>query len=254
MRVLTHVFAGAGTVDYQIPGKYLRLIQTAAAVDIVPLDGMREIESEKGFGVEAGYATRPPGGFDGVRITASGAQTVRFAISNGSGDYNRLSGDVNILSSSVTLPVSIAGTVNVTGPLTDAQLRASNVAVSDYCFLPSSVSSQTTFAANTAQLVTGFAAANNTNGAIIYAAQGSMFNTGGIAPAFALIAKATAPANVTDGFVIASPVNAIAFNSLYGAYIDFKSPIRIPSGLGLYWIATAAESVVGTRTVVFKLL
>lgn len=93
-------------------------------------------------------------------------------------------------------------------------------------------------AANTP--LTIFTAASNTNGAIIVSAKAkeliSSSYQGGV-----FILKASAPANIADGSVIASDqIQAMNGSSEY-TVCELRNPIRVAAGLGLYYISTAGS-------------
>lgn len=82
-----------------------------------------------------------------------------------------------------------------------------------------------------------FAAAANTNGAILLDAFGSGHSAGSpVQPTF--IAKATAPANVTDGEIIFSAPCVGYGGGTWVCAGDMPAPRLIPAGLGLYFIVT----------------
>lgn len=107
--------------------------------------------------------------------------------------------------------------------------------------------------ANTAATV--FTAAANTNGAIVYAAR--FAENPGAAVGFltnAFLAKATAPANATDGIPVLT-TNALggANSHTFGGFLE--RPIFIPAGLGLHYITTVAmSSGYSFRSVLYTLL
>lgn len=89
----------------------------------------------------------------GEIVTMAGVvrQDVRGTLVDATGDRTELqvnsSGDLRVDGSAVTQPVSIAGTVVVSGPLTDAQLRASAVPISAASLpLPTGASTEATLA------------------------------------------------------------------------------------------------------------
>jgi len=162
----------------------------------------------------------------------------------------------------VTLLMSPAEFVNQTfsgsvtivgGVLTDAQLRASPVFVRDRMEAPSGTWTNAALwgAANTS--VNIFTAGVNVNGAIIWAVGANDQSGGGLTQAF--VAKATAPATVNDGDVIAMTRNQI----LSGAAVFYKelelmTPQRIAPGLGLWFISGFAGSAAGNRYARWTLL
>lgn len=102
-----------------------------------------------------------------------------------------------------------------------------------------SFASSTVLAANTAQTV--LAAASNVNGVFVEMASFFSYSTGGIHAA--LVAKATAPVSTVDGAVILGPDSATFVSGGYSA--NGRLPYRafVPPGLGLFFIASAAETL-----------
>lgn len=108
-----------------------------------------------------------------------------------------------------------------------------------------SYKSNTNMAANTPDTV--FSAAANVRGAVVHLASINTFsasNTHG-----ALLAKNSAPANVTDGDAIlgAGGPNNIVYRA------DLPREVFIPAGKGLYYISTALEAGC-YRSVLYTLL
>lgn len=104
-------------------------------------------------------------------------------------------------------------------------------------------------AVNTAQTV--FLAAANTNGAIIWTAESADWSTGNGVAAF--VAKATTPANPADGSVVAqSWYTGGETKSLLG--IRLARPVRIPAGLGLYFIGNLGGQANQMRSCSYTLL
>lgn len=95
--------------------------------------------------------------------------------------------------------------------------------------------SNANLAANTPQAV--FVAAGNTNGILVISARGFGYNAAS-GSNLVLIAKATAPASITDGSVICSGI----WTSSACSEVDLKRPVIVPAGLGLYWINSIADT------------
>ena len=112
---------------------------------------------------------------------------------------------------------------------------------------PTSFYSSTTnlAALGTAQV---FAAASNLNGCRIHQAAAATFGAAG--NRIALIAKATAPASLTDGSVILY-ANSIGTANAFTA--SMPEPLNIAAGLGLFWISEIAETN-GHKLVQYSLL
>lgn len=144
---------------------------------------------------------------------------------------------------------TFSGSVTVvSGVLTDAQLRAAPVPVR-IGELAQAWGNFSTDAANTA--VNVFTAAANVNGAVILSAQASTIHAGFSVGSF--LAKATAPANVLDGEIVAQS-NGGSFGGSYYNAVDMQAPQRIAAGLGLWFITNAAATANGLRSARFILL
>ncbi len=98
---------------------------------------------------------------------------------------------------------------------------------------------------------TVFLPAANTNGAIVWAASASEANAALIHSAF--IAKASAPATVVDGEVIAASVVTAVGANMHST-IFLPTPQRIAAGLGLYYFPTANGAANYPRHVRYSLL
>lgn len=107
--------------------------------------------------------------------------------------------------------------------------------------------STTVLAANAPQTI--LAPAANTNGAIVNLASIASFT--GVLGYVALIAKASAPANVLDGDVLL--INSPPTTIYYGIANQISSKIRVPAGKGLYFISSALETT-GARCCTYTLL
>lgn len=110
MRTLKNTFTGAGTWQQQIGGRYFRIMDAAAPVDVIFYrQGAQVVTAEQ---VEAGYSYAPPVGseFDRVDVVASGAQTVKVGISDGYGTYDKTA-------TTVTATIAKATTVSDAAPV-----------------------------------------------------------------------------------------------------------------------------------------
>lgn len=136
---------------------------------------------------------------------------------------------------------TFSGSVTVVGGnLTDAQLRASRVLMTQAEQPSASFNATGGIAANTPQTV--FPAAANPNGAIVLSA-----HIAGVCTTWnaqALLAKATAPATVNDGEAIAvgSSVHLVAAGPFVYDKGDLTVPQFVAPGLGLYFISAGALS------------
>lgn len=205
---------------FHISGRYFELIDATDPVDVVLTDKygaqrglMRQAEAS--FNLKATE-------FSTVQLTSATAQTVRFAYGTGEGGTRRAAG-----------AVSIVGTVPVSGPLTDAQLRAAPVPVRVAELPVANWNSLTTLVANTP--LTVFTPGANVNGALVHwMAAHENFVT---AQNLVFIAKSSAPTSPTDGEVIAQGIVRAVLAGQEWVGLDHQAPTRIAPGLGLYLIS-----------------
>ena len=114
----------------------------------------------------------------------------------------------------------------------------------------SSFKSTAAMAANTPETI--FTPAANANGAIIHAAyinSSAVNNTTNST----LIAKASAPASITDGDVILAATAGFSVSTTIVTYGNLVQPIKIPAGKGLYAICSIGEAS-AFRSSLFTLL
>lgn len=106
--------------------------------------------------------------------------------------------------------------------------------------------------ANTAELV--LAAGANVSGVIVQAAN-FLCSAGDTYPASGgLLAKATAPASVTDGIVVA-PFNQLSIvGASYYSMVNLQRDVLVPAGLGLYWITDRALGADTQKSTRYKVL
>lgn len=167
------------------------------------------------------------GQFERVEITnGPNPQTIYFRYGNGDTGSNVFSGSVD--GSIVSL---------------DAPTIAALIARMQARPATGSTASSAALAANTPEtLVT---AAGNPNGLLVKGA-GLVGQTGAnIWGKGGLIAKASAPASVTDGLVLETvrPFTHDEANTNYIWGLNLQQEIFVPAGLGLYWMLDAAISV-----------
>ncbi|MCM3565925.1 hypothetical protein [Hydrogenophaga intermedia] len=123
--------------------------------------------------------------------------------------------------------------VIISGALTDAQLRASPVLVRADQLPTGNWRDTSTVAVNTP--ITIFNAAANVNGAIIHHMEAS--DVVATAGNQVFIAKATAPANISDGEVIAQTFTTANNGGTANLSIRRENPVRIEAGLGFFFIS-----------------
>jgi hypothetical protein len=96
MRTITLTFTAGEMKTLNVPGKHFRIM--AAQAGTVDIDFYLDNISvgEEAVGVDAGYYANPEHGFNRIDITSSTAQTVKIALSNGRGGYDRAVGTVDV--------------------------------------------------------------------------------------------------------------------------------------------------------------
>jgi hypothetical protein len=94
-------------------------------------------------------------------------------------------------------------------------------------------------AANTAEAV--FLAAANTNGVILFDAESVSNYASNVANVGVFIAKNGTPANITDGVIILPEHLASGVGGNWNSWCSLARPVKIPAGLGLYFISTTAQ-------------
>lgn len=226
IELITVPFQAGESKLFAISGQYFELIDATNPIDVL-LSDVNGAQRGVMRGAEASFNLKNTD-FATVQLTSSTTQTIRFAYGSGEAGTRRAAG-----------AVSIVGTVPVSGPLTDAQLRASQVPVSIVDRPTNHWRQMAATAANTA--INVFTAAANANGAIVVAAQlGDVANTNNV---LALIASGSAPANVADGEPILCSLPT-SFNT--GPSVSFAGSLTVPQyiapGAGLWFITSAAAS------------
>lgn len=219
IEIVTATFAAGESRLFALTGQYFELIDSTFPVDVTLSDFYG---AQRGLmkSAEASFNLKNTE-FGVVQITSASAQTIRFAYGTGEAGTRRAAG-----------AVSIVGTVPV-------DLIAADVDAIRRPELPgASWNHGVAMVANTP--VTVFTAAANVNGALIWSAQHADIHGGGGAIA-TLVAKATAPANILDGEVIAMSENA-ASGTGPATNIQLRQPTRIAAGLGLFFLVNQASS------------
>lgn len=102
------------------------------------------------------------------------------------------------------------------------------------------------------QVLTVFNAAGNVNGAIIHELEAVDSSATQVQQSY--IAKATAPANIADGAILASTGVTAANAGSVWVGVKRHSPILIPGGIGLYFISAQAGGVFGFRNLRYTML
>lgn len=236
MRSYQQTFGAGESKDFQIDAKFFFLFEALNAVTIQFWKGGAPSD-DLALDVLAGFKVRPLKGFDRITITSSAAQTIKFFIATGEGDYERLLGSVQLIGDVALNAATLAA------------LETINAFIQPESY-SSSYKSTTALGANAPETV--FTPAANVNGAIVHYASYSMALGANSSMTFGYIAKASAPVNILDGDVIPMIGNMAAGSAQIGNYSLDKS-IRIPAGKGLYALTGIAEAV-AFRSVLYTLL
>lgn len=253
IELLTIPFGAGESRLLHVSGQYFELIDATNPVDVLLID---KTGAQRGImrGAEASFHLKNTD-FSTIQITSATAQTIRIGYGSGEAGTRRAAGAVSIVG---TVPVSgpltdaqlRATAVPVSGPLTDAQLRASPVVVRAVEAAAQQWNNGGVMGANSP--LTVFTAAANVNGAILWSAGAS----DGVAGVFVqtFVAKATAPATAGDGEIIAQSLPTAGVSTTLYQSIDLQQPRRIAAGLGLYFISSVAGSAGFFRHARFTLL
>lgn len=213
--------------SYRLPasGSYFRIMSATGAVNVT-VEGRGKLTS-----MQAGQALQGVD-FDALIIQdASGAgSTGQILVASAEFKDNRLNGTVDLSAASLQALESI-----------DLNPTTRNILTRPLQYT-SSYQSQASLAANTPEVV--IPPADNLNGAILLRFHASNYPANGNLET--LVAKATAPASIIDGKIVARASqlwpNGSATN--IQSEIRVENPVLIPAGMGLYYIANAA--MVGT--------
>jgi hypothetical protein len=232
MNVIQELQAGV-RVQFNEAGRFLRILASDLQ-DKMTVEFYRNGASiSKAEQVGRGFSeTMEDGPFDAFAVTSSITQNVNIVTRAGSRILYDTPpvGDVNVLS---LPPVVIANP--------DAQKR--------YFQYGASYKSSAAMAANVPETI--FTAAANVNGAILHRAGFSSYRSSGTG--ISIVAKASAPASITDGDVILQQTSATQTASSVWPIGVLDQPVLIPAGKGLYAISDNAESI-ALRSALYTLL
>ncbi len=219
IEIVTATFAAGESRIFALTGAYFELIDATFAVNVTLSD---IYGAQRGLmkAAEASFNLKGTD-FAVIQITSASAQTIRFAYGTGEAGTRRAAGSVSIVG---TVPVDlVAADVDT--------IRRPELPTGNW-------KDSTSLVANTA--LTIFAAGSNPNGALIWSMESMDQSTGSQIQVF--IAKATAPANVSDGEVIAQSHVCARADTNNFFVIKREYPTRIAAGLGLHFISSAAGS------------
>lgn len=216
---------------------FIRILEAAGPLTLEFMNAGREVA--EALDVGEGYAEKfEVGTFDRVRLTSPTNQTVQFITRLGNSiQYDKAPiGDTNIVGS-VPLALDAATIAALARDAQRPELPTNNW--------------QSIAAAAAGVPITVFLPAANVNGAIVWAASATEVNAALIQMAF--LAKASAPATLVDGEVIAASVVA-ALGANMHSNIYLPAPQRIAAGLGLYYYPSANGAANYPRHVRYTLL
>ncbi|MDZ4102035.1 MAG: hypothetical protein U1E12_10210 [Hydrogenophaga sp.] len=219
IEIVTATFAAGESRLFALTGQYFELIDSTFPVDVTLSDFYG---AQRGLmkAAEASFNLKNTE-FGVIQITSASAQTIRFAYGTGEAGTRRAAGSVSIVG---TVPVDLV-TADVEA------LRRPELPTGNW-------RDSTGLTANVP--LTIFAAGANPNGALIWSMEAMDQSTGTQVQVF--IAKATAPANVSDGEVIAQSHVCARADTNNFCMIKREYPTRIAAGLGLHFISSAAGS------------
>lgn len=227
------LIAGEPQEFYEV-SDFFRLLAADAPLKVEFYSQGREVS--EAVDVSKGYAEKfDRGTFDRVRLVSDTTQAVQFVTRLGNVVLYDAApvGDTAIVSS-VPLPLDAATLLTMGRPqMPEAHWKDTS-----------------TLVANTP--LTVFAPGANVNGALIWSAQGYENFTS--AQNLVFIAKASAPANVADGEVIAQAIMRGVIAGTECMAVELLNPTRIAAGLGLYLIASSAGAAGRLRNARYTLL
>ena len=223
-------------IEFFSPGDFFRILASDGPLTVTfYAKGVELAEAES---VTEGYAERFfNGGFDRVRLVSATTQTVQV---------------VSRLGSVVNFDAPPVGATDIVSSVPLA-LDAATLAALDLMRLPllpgANWKDTSTAVANTP--LTVVAPGANVNGILIHKLESFDVNVNMTNQVF--IAKASAPASVTDGEVIAQSLPlAVGTNVMLG--IRRETPTRVAPGLGLYFISTTNGQANSLRSARYTLL
>lgn len=246
MQTFVQTFAGNQTWVLNVPGKYFTTLQCTNPINVRFYLGGKQLDLGQisqllaGLEVTLGDIADTRAAFDRVELDITGPDTVAVGIGNGQARYNRSQGTVQVV-----------GTVPVSGPLTDAQLRASVVDVRERPEAPTGFLSSTgSIAANTP--ITLVSPAANTNGVIFQFAACSDLNATTIEMVF--LHKASAPTTIYDGTPLCVSDIVGLTTTQYAMNGRLETPAFVPAGQGIYYITGAAGTSLNRRHARWRVL
>lgn len=182
-----------------------------------------------------------PKAVDGIIITNLTANAITGKITIGAGDVSD-----NSLVGTVTLDAATLVS------LENVDLNPATLNTLTRPILPgASWNSSAVLVANTP--VTIISPGANVNGALIFSMK-ARDDVGAATTRQVFIAKASAPANITDGEILAMTLPGSVSGTSDFAYIDEQQPTRIAPGRGLYYLSSLGSGSSGLRSCRYTLL
>lgn len=238
IELITVPFNAGESKLFAISGQYFELIDATNPIDVL-LSDVNGAQRGVMRSAEASFNLKDTD-FATVQLYSATAQTIRFAYGTGEAGTRRAAG-----------AVSIVGTVPVTGPLTDAQLRAAVVDVRDR---PEGANG---FFSSTGGIPANSPIAlinpgTNTNGVIFQYAACSDINASAIDMVF--LHKASPPTSIYDGTPLCVSDIVGLTTTLYAMNGRLETPAFVPAGQGVYYITGAAGTANNRRHARWRLL
>lgn len=219
------LIGGAPQEFYEV-ANFLRILAASAPLTIEFYNQGREVA--EAVNVSKGYAEKfDLGTFDRVRLVSDTTQDVQLVTRLGNTvQYDAAPvGDTAIVSS-VPLALDLATQNALNRPSSWSGSYIANSAL----------------AADTAEAV--FLAASNVNGAIIHSMEAKSYPTSASAWDLAYLAKATPPATVVDGVLLAKGVvRTYNGSNSFMCEVESRERIFVPPGLGVFFISQQALSL-----------
>lgn len=161
MRTIKQTYASAGESHrWNMVGTYFRLLEVPLGVTVDIRLLKNGAEHAAAVQVDAGYSYKAPLAFDGIEITASGAGQVKFALSDGTGTYDRTIASVSVSSGSIAVS---GGSIAVSGGNINASQLQAGTLTNSAPSMVGTTAAQVLAASAAAQGVYFRAADNNTD-------------------------------------------------------------------------------------------
>lgn len=235
-------FSAGETKVFYLSGSYFELIDCANAVDVLLTDRSGGQRARMIGAAQTHHVKNTP--YEVVQITSASAQTIRFAYGSGEAGTRNTAGSVSVLNAVDISAASLAA------------LESTDINAASLAAMKQPLQSTGNFKSNSALAAatpeTVFTAAANVAGAIVLTAGYTIYGNATWTWAV-FIAKATAPASVTDGEVLCSPLVQNIASTNYTESGQIPGAQYLPPGVGLYFI-TSGAALGGVRHARYRLL